>query len=119
MLKDVGNGFTKGSYLYFHDLGKLTPEHKTHRFEVCSRDSSSIIGYIKWFTQWRRYTFYPINCMLDASCMREIADFCDQITTDYKKDWKPRKNKFNKTYDMTNRNKTKGQMKLGLKAAKL
>jgi hypothetical protein len=39
------------------------------------------LGYIKWFTRWRRYVFYPLpDTLYDASCLREIAEFCAHET---------------------------------------
>lgn len=96
------DGLIRGKYLYYHEVGKIG---KTKHFQIRTRDSSVLIGNVKWYAPWRKYCFFATNCILEETCMLEIVAFCQMKTTEHKANWKPRKNKFNKTYDMTNRNK--------------
>ena len=107
MLKDLGKGFTQGQYLFYHDKGPVAKGAVTRKFDVCTRESGIIIGQIRWKNHWKKYIFVPINCILDATCMQEIAEFLNLKTTDQKKDWKETNFKFRQKYDMTKRNAQK------------
>jgi hypothetical protein len=73
---------TKGPWLKFVELA--IPERiKTTVWVVESRSRASL-GEVKWFAPWRRYCFYPLSCILDASCLREIANFCESETKKHK-----------------------------------
>lgn len=107
MLTDLGNGYTKGEYMIYRDVGKLNPKGKTRVFEIQNKNSGALLGHIKWYTYWRKYCFFPINSILDDECMLELVAFCRAKTADVKKTWKDTNNRFREKYDMTNRNKLK------------
>lgn len=55
----------------------------TKRWQVLS--SGTLLGFVSWFAHWRRYTFYPMpQTVFDASCLRDVAQFC-QSETDKRK----------------------------------
>ena len=92
MLEDIGSGFTKGTYFFFQDRGPVSPGKVTHVFDVCRKDTSILIGHIRWTSQWKKYCFVPlVTCgAIDSISIREIADFCDQETDKRKVYWKPK-----------------------------
>ena len=100
-LVDMGSGFFQGEFLYYHDVGPVAPGSKTRKFEVCHRFKGTLLGHIKWFAIWKQYCFYPLNCILDKTCMREISDFCEQETLKQKQGWKDYKNKFRENSSVT------------------
>src|SRR6266581_3609063 len=62
-------------------FGKYSPSGKTEIWNVFSKNSPQLLGEVKWWSRWRRYTFFPVNEMLfDASCLRDIADLCESRT---------------------------------------
>ncbi len=80
MLGEMEDNWVKGETLLFHDEGNICPGSKTHKFAVTSRFNSSLLGYVKWFNQWRQYCFFPVNAVFDKKCLREIAEFCEDRT---------------------------------------
>jgi hypothetical protein len=42
------------------------------------------LGDVRWYSYWRRFVFEPKTrwhqVVFDASCLREIADFCEEQT---------------------------------------
>lgn len=65
------------SYLTFKAVSK--PGRKTRSFNVVNtRDQ--LLGTIGWFSHWRRYCYCPASgIVLDAACLREIANFCVKL----------------------------------------
>jgi len=44
------------------------------------------LGEVGWFARWRQYAFSPkAGTVFNKDCLREIADFCDQRTTEHRK----------------------------------
>jgi hypothetical protein len=49
----------------------------------------SALGWIKWYSPWRRYVFYPrADTLFDSACLIEIAAFCCEQTKQRKREWK-------------------------------
>jgi hypothetical protein len=42
-----------------------------------------IIGDVRWHGPWRKYIFVAINALLAPSCLRQIAEFCDEQTREF------------------------------------
>lgn len=44
------------------------------------------LGHVRWFSQWRRYCFFPLDqhLVFDAECLRELAEFLQSQTAAYK-----------------------------------
>ncbi len=59
---------------------------KTSTYHVHSKKGFEFVGIIKWYSGWRRYTFYPKGGTLyDENCLKEIADFINKLMDDRKK----------------------------------
>lgn len=57
---------------------------KTKIWEVMSKEQGVILGAIKWYGPWRRYSFFPQpNAIFEKTCLREIADYCDEKTKNH------------------------------------
>jgi len=70
----------KQSYLDFIDLGMLRRYAKTDRLQVTNRSSGRGLGYIKWWSPWRRYVFSPwADTVYDAKCLNEIQAKLDAL----------------------------------------
>lgn len=62
------------SFLKFEEHPK-PPERKTRIWTVVNT-SEIILGKVKWWPAWRKYTFLPAtDSVFDITCLREIADF--------------------------------------------
>jgi hypothetical protein len=78
----------RGKWIQFVDEG-ATATGKTRVFRVetyadliGAADEPVILGAVKWFGRWRRYAFFPgAQTVYEATCLREIADFCADQTT--------------------------------------
>lgn len=56
------------------------PKKKTSVWIVRTQDSSEL-GYIQWHAPWRCYALFPFpNMLFEKSCLRCIADFCEEWT---------------------------------------
>ena len=61
------------AYLDFQET--LNPGRKTRVWEV---RNTVLLGRVAWWSHWRRYTFWPEKAtILDAACLREVADFLE------------------------------------------
>ena len=76
---------TKYKWLEFVEYPELKNK-KTKVYAVIHKDSGDDLGEIKWFGRWRQYCFFPDWVVLfSRSCLRDIADFIDQLMEDRKK----------------------------------
>lgn len=61
---------------------------KTDTFEVWNTLDKVSLGIIKWKANWRKYAFFPYNqTCYEQDCMRDISEFIENETKDYKKNW--------------------------------
>lgn len=65
---------------------------KTQVWSVISKDAGHGLGIVKWFTNWRCYSFAPsTNTIFEKDCLRDIAAFCDSATTQHRESNKMRR----------------------------
>lgn len=72
------------TYLTFEFTGE-SESRKTNIYWVKSQ--VDLLGEIRWYAPWRRYCFSPDlkhRTIFDANCLREIADFCENLTKEHK-----------------------------------
>jgi len=54
---------------------------KTATWEVVSKDTQTVIGFIKWYGTWRKYCFFPDeDTVFEQDCLRDIAEFIQTAT---------------------------------------
>ena len=76
-----------GTYI---DFGPLPKDGKrTWRWQIHTRPVAGqgivFLGEVKWFGRWVKYGFYPApDCVFEATCLREIADFIEERTTEFR-----------------------------------
>lgn len=85
MLNRIDDKWMQGEYLNFKDEGPISPGSVTHKFSVTSRQSGGLLGYVKWFNQWRKYCFFSVEGIFDAKCLNDIRGFLE-MATDYHRD---------------------------------
>lgn len=62
---------------------------KTKVWLVCAKADGGLLGAIRWFGRWRKYSFYPENgTVYEQDCLWDIADFVAQRTVEHKETWK-------------------------------
>lgn len=70
------------NFLTFEDHG-TTATGKTKLWRITA--NSVELGWIKWFSNWRKYVFEPNDgTIYDSSCLKEIALFCQSQTDNHK-----------------------------------
>lgn len=68
----------KKSYLEFVEFSK--DNRKTGIVMVRSARSITELGMIRWYSPWRRYTFWPTHYTLfDSGCLKEIMEKIDSM----------------------------------------
>lgn len=76
------------SHLYFNEINT---SGKTKRWEVTATATDGILGIVCFWGAWRKYIFKPTAATIfDASCLRDIADFTDKETTNWRSEVKER-----------------------------
>ena len=57
---------------------------KTKIWDVTTIDRAGLLGQVRWFAQWRKYTFFPAaNTLFDFDCLTEIAEFVAKETVEH------------------------------------
>lgn len=84
------------SYLNFVEI--KDSKRKTKQFYVSNLtiEPLIILGYISFYPAWRKYIFHPnnqITAIFDPNCLREIADFCEKKTNEWKETFDENKSK--------------------------
>jgi hypothetical protein len=74
----------KSSNLTFRDDGPVKPGAKTRVFSIFNSSNKSLLGYIKWFPNWRKYCFYPLNSLFDDKCLDQVSTFMKEATAAHK-----------------------------------
>jgi hypothetical protein len=73
---------TKYQYIRFleeHTTGK------TSKWSCLNNKSDDCLGMVRWDGGWRQYVFWPEDCcMFSNGCLRDIADFLDQLNAKQK-----------------------------------
>lgn len=73
----------QGKYIDFN-LVEIKP--KTKVIDVTNRENDLVIGTIKWFPNWRKYSFFPANdCVFETVCLKEITDFIMNLNIEHKR----------------------------------
>lgn len=69
----------KKSKLVSFELAGVSKSGKTVEWRVNNTDD--ILGYIRWYAPWRKYSFLPCReTVFEQDCLRSIADFCEAET---------------------------------------
>lgn len=65
------------------DFTGTSDSGKTKRWYIWNDETQ--LGHIRWFGQWRKYTFFPApNTTFDSSCLDEIKTFLETETEKHK-----------------------------------
>lgn len=59
-------------FVQMHDSGK------TRVWDVVTEDGGAVLGEVRWFGRWRKYSFFPKpDTIYEATCLRDVAAFMD------------------------------------------
>lgn len=74
--------FWYGTHIQFVMTGR-SATGKTIVWLVQARKGGDHLGYVRWQAGWRKYSFFPEpNCIFEGTCLRDIAGFIEQRTTE-------------------------------------
>ena len=55
-------------------FSKVKDTGKTEGWDVLSKRSNAILGYISWYAPWRQYCFSPsARTVFNAACLKDIS----------------------------------------------
>ena len=67
---------------------------KTKRWVILAKSNwDDILGWVKWYFPWRCYIFTPNQpfsgneIVFEKQCLRDIADFCELQTKEFRQSW--------------------------------
>ena len=53
---------------------------KTKVWDVVTKDGQTLLGQIRWYPSWRKYSFFPFgNTIYENICLRNIAQFIEEV----------------------------------------
>ncbi len=84
MVETVDDIWERTEYLNFRDRGLVGEGRKTRVYDIISRLKGTKLGEVRWYALWRQYVFYPHNALFDKNCLRDIADYCELKTKQYR-----------------------------------
>ena len=80
---------SEGKYIRFLEALQVSP--KTKRWHISPKEGG-IIGEVRWFGRWRQYSAY-LNGIFEKTCLRDIANFCEEQTRLHYKELKESRKK--------------------------
>ena len=75
---------------YIEFVQRTKPENKkTSVWEIYDKENESYLGLVKFYEAWREYCFFAAPCTIfEWICLREIADFCEERTREWRENKK-------------------------------
>ena len=59
---------------------------KTDVYNILSKSEGDILGKVKWFPNWRQYTFFPEKgTVFSKGCLEDINRFLQKLKDDRRK----------------------------------
>lgn len=53
---------------------------KTRIYDVFAKEGSILLGKVKWFPSWRKYSFFPeAGTVFEQDCLNDIASFLEEL----------------------------------------
>lgn len=69
----------RGKWIIFNEV-EIKP--KTSVWGIVTNDGIPL-GQIKWFAQWRKYSFFPnADTVFEKTCLMEIVNFIEKLMMD-------------------------------------
>jgi hypothetical protein len=58
---------------------------KTKVYKIVTKDGGAQIGLIKWYSPWRKYSFFPHqNTVFETDCLQDIISFINKLMLERK-----------------------------------
>lgn len=76
----------KPKYLEFREIGK-SASGKTKIINIINKGQDVVLGQIRWFAHWRKYTFSTLaDTIFDGACLMEIVAELDRLNREHKEE---------------------------------
>ena len=76
---------TKYKYIYFENKSSIYRKRKTQIWWCRNNRSRSVLGIVKWYSQWRQYCFFPDpHTVFNTICCEDIINFIKQLNSEHK-----------------------------------
>lgn len=67
------------------DFSCLSESGKTKIWTVRSKENGALLGRIKWYAQFRKYSFFPLTgTVFENDCLCDLGSFCKEETQKHK-----------------------------------
>jgi hypothetical protein len=63
----------------FITFEEIESSGRTKKFICKNIKSEDILGFIRWYSFWRQYIFYPEPCLFSKGCLDDISHFLNLI----------------------------------------
>ena len=68
---------TKYKFIHFEVVAVKT---KTKVWGCLNNRSNAVLGYVKWYSTWRQYCFWPgYGAVFNDTCLTDISHFLGQL----------------------------------------
>lgn len=58
---------------------------KTRLWEIRAKRSGHLLGYVRWYSPWRKYAFLPVpTSVFEEDCLHDIAEHLEMATAGHK-----------------------------------
>lgn len=75
---------TEYEYISFNEVDN--PGKKTSVWCCLNKRSETVLGYIRWYSAWRQYCYFPaLATLYSQGCLKDIIDFINQLMEERKK----------------------------------
>ena len=79
-----GGNRTMSKWIRF-DAGPPSASGKTATWTILTIDGAMVLGEVRWYGPWRKYTFYPRSeTVFEQDCLRDIAAFIEAHTREHR-----------------------------------
>lgn len=79
------NTIKQPKWITFIELPQDKNKKKTKTFVIKNKEYGGRIGIVKWYSGWRKYTFFPDNNTLyESDCLSDISNFLTQLMKEHK-----------------------------------
>lgn len=67
------------------EFKEVPSNKKTSTYQVVSKEGAGVLGEIKWYASWRKYSFFPAaNTLYETKCLTDIVEFIDHLMDERK-----------------------------------
>jgi hypothetical protein len=71
---------TEYKHIFFEKWTLLSKKADNPEYNCRNNKTKTILGYISYYEPWSCYVWQgKENCCFDKNCLRDIADFLDQL----------------------------------------